>query len=337
MSSYFGDYFLKGFYPAAQQSYGYAERNRMMTEEDERRKREALAFQKQQQGYLSDLIKGTKQSFSYGGMYSPLVEQQVPLTKEEQFGRYTQLSPANQNAYEWWNRQNAPKQKRTVTIGNQIFEESPEYENVPIGEPKYTKPTEPKETEEFVDADTVKGLENFKGYKVSVTKRGDEVVRYGQPFKRTVEKQDGNGNLYETLNKDYLKELKQRADRFLTSVDMKSAADKTKGGIPYSDPLTGMKYTITSETAGGMVESGKNQLQSFLDNNGSEQNKSYFKNIQLESWDAVTKEGRGDHGVTTWKYVEEDYINGDISDADFLESKYRFIAKWGYDPTTRLR
>lgn len=330
----FGSYFLRNFSPNFANTFNTSYRHGLDQQEEERKRQELLKQQQKQQGVLSQLIGGNKIDASYRGMYSPLDVTQTPLNSNEKFWLYSQLNPTNQNAYEYWQKQNEPQKKDYYQFDNKLYEKSPDG-SIDINKPIATK-QDNVAIEQFVPAETVKGLEGFKGYKVKVTKKGDQ-IQYGQPFKRTREGTDENGNVYQTLDKNFQNELKQRTDRFLTALDIKSAADQTTSGIPYTDPLTGMKYTINSQTADEMVQSGKNQLQNFLDTNGSASNDKYFNDIIQEADNNVKSQGKGDLGVTSWKYIEEDYKKGDISEADFLEARYRFIAKWGYDPTTRLR
>lgn len=322
--------FSEAFNPYIQNTANLLSRHFMQSGEDERAKAEQLKYQQEQAGILNQLVAGGKR-----GKIDSLSMGTIPFSPQEQTGLISQADDNTLQRYKLISEMNKPK---TQKVDYEEWDGNKYLKN-PDGSVDFTKPvTQKEEKPDFVETDYV----GNKQIRREFFKQEDGTVKSvdiptGFLKDTRTSKQDANGNLYETLHKDYQKELKQRADRFLTARDMKFAADQTKDGIPYSDPLTGMKYTITSKTANGMVESGKNQLQNYLDNNGGEQNKSYFKNVQLESWDAVQKEGEGDHGVTTWKYIEEDYINGTITDADFLEARYRFIAKWGYDPTTRMR
>lgn len=332
----FGDFFLRGASSTFPQTFGRTFQFGLDQQEEQRKRNELLKAQQEQQGIMSQIIGGQKVTgASYRGQYAPLDVQTAPMTAEDKFNLYSRLSPTNQNAIEYYNKLTAPKQQKTVKIGDSIYKESPEYENVPVGEPIYTETKEIKP--DFVEEEYGNNNEKIRYEFYKNDKGGYDKKEFPLGIYKRETKKDENGNNYETLSKDYLKELNQRTDKFFTAQDIKKAADLTRGGVPYVDPLTGVKYTIDSQTASGMVESGKTQLQNYLDMNGSVKNKKYWEDVNNESWNEIKKEGRGDHALTTWKYIEEDYGKGKITEADVLEAKYRFIAKWGFDPTRKFQ
>lgn len=330
----FGTYFLKNFSPNFANTFNTSYRYGLSQQEEERQRREQLKAQQEQQGILSQLMTGTKPTLSYAGKYAPLLQQDVPLNDNQKFGLYSKLTPQNQNAYEYWQKQNEPKKVEYEEWNGNKYLKNPD------GSVDFTKPVTKKEIKpDFVETNYVGNRQVRREFYKQDDGTVESVDIPTGFFKETrVEKTDAQGKLYQDLGTDYKKELNQRVDRFLTAQDILAATEKSyKGqGIPYIDPLTGIKYTIDKNTAQGMVESGRNQLQNYLNKQGSAKNENYWKQVNIESWDAIQKEGKGDHGVTTWKSIEEDYANGVIEQADFLEARYRFIAKWGYDPVTKI-
>lgn len=200
MSKDFGTQFLRGFFPASQQSYAYAERNRMMREEEERKKNEQLKAQQEQQGILSQLMTGTKPTLNYAGKYAPLLQQDVPINDNQKFGLYSKLTPQNQNAYEYWQKQNAPdynapilqKDNKTIVRWNN---KTGQLEDT--GQPNPFYEEQLLEGSEFVPATSIKGLEKWKGYTVERkvwTDKDGNIVKYGgvgNPIKPTYKEHKG--------------------------------------------------------------------------------------------------------------------------------------------------
>jgi len=331
----FGDFFLRGANSTFPQTFGRTFQLGLDQQEEQRKRNELLKAQQEQQGIMSVIINGRLSNAGDRGMYGISQPTFTPLSPEEKSLAFSKLSSQNQDAIKYYDKLTAPKQKKTVKIGDSIYQESPEYENVPVGEPIYTETKKIKP--DFVEEEYGSNNEKIRYEFYKNDKGGYDKKEFPLGIYKRETKKDENGNNYETLSKDYLKELNQRTDKFFTAQDIKKATDLTRGGVPYVDPLTGVKYTIDSQTAESMVESGKTQLQNYLDMNGSVKNKKYWEDVNNESWNEIKKEGRGDHALTTWKYIEEDYGKGKITEADVLEAKYRFIAKWGFDPTRKFQ
>lgn len=332
MANDFGSNFLRGFQPNFANNFDTSFRYGLNQKEQERQRKEQEKAQQEQMGILNQLVSGKLQSGSYRGKFAPL---DMSLNQQDQTNLVGRASDDTLQRYKILSEMNTPKMQKVD------YEEwdGNKYLKNPDGSVDFTKPvTQKEEKPDFVETDYVGNKQvrrEFYKQEDGSVKTVDIPTGFLKDTRTT--RSDENGKEYQDLSKDYVKELDQRVDRFITARDMKFAADQTKDGIPYSDPLTGMKYTITSETANGMVESGKNQLQNYLNTQGNASNKQYWKERNIEAWDAIQKEGKGDHGVTTWKYIEEDRTKGEISQADFLEARYRFIAKWGYDPYQKLR
>ena len=335
--------FAEAFAPGIRGAANILSQSILDNAENERKKNEALKAQQEQQNILAQITRGSINAPKLvDGKFIP---QGVSYPNQNDLTLQSQLSGQNYGIFQDWQKQNAPEEdeyyapdfnKSSPTI-RQWNKDKRRFEDTGQPNPYYE---EPKIKPDFIET-------NYNGNKQirrEFYKQSDGTVKTVDIptgfFKETrTTKTEENGKLYEDLDKGYTKELDQRVDKFITSMDILKATQNStdERGIPYVDPLTGIQYKISKDIARVMVQSGRDQLQNYLDTQGSAQNEKYWKDANREAWDAVQKEGKGDHGVTTWKYIEEDRHNGEISQADFLEARYRFISKWGYDPYQKLR
>ena len=156
MAQNFGSNFLRGFQPNFANMFGTSYRMAGVQDERERQRQEALKAQQEQQGIMQQFMRGTQSQIvppKMNAQGTGFENQSQDLTPEQKFGLYSKMTPANQNAVEYWLKQNAPKQQKTVTVGNDVFLESSQYENVPTGDKLYSKPEEIKP--DFIETDYV--------------------------------------------------------------------------------------------------------------------------------------------------------------------------------------
>ena len=153
--------------------------------------------EEKQQGILQQLIYGNKVP-TFKNTPTPFINagqsfgnQQVPLSPQEQFSAYSQLNPANQNAYEYWQKQNAPKEVKPHTninySGENILGFNPNTDKIEsLGKNPNYEPDIPKSAfiKDEVIGDKIRAL---KGYEDPNADTKDPNVRVvnGKKYKIT--------------------------------------------------------------------------------------------------------------------------------------------------------
>jgi len=235
-------YFLGGFQQTFPNTFNTSYRHGLDQQEEERKRQELLKQQQKQQGVLSQLIGGNKIDASYRGMYSPLDVTQTPLNSNEKFWLYSQLDPANQNAYEYWQKENAPKEKKpysNINYGETIQAFDPNTNSiVNLGENKNFK--EKQQSIWVGDEKLGDKIRTLKGYEDPNADTKDPNVRTinGKKYRITdytvhdiYEKKSGDGQDYYDVSpetkkmfNDYYKQ--QQSLRAITNANFGNAPSK---------------------------------------------------------------------------------------------------------------
>lgn len=237
----FGSYFLKGFQPTFTENFNTSFKYGLNQQEEEKKRQELLKQQQDQQSILNQLIGGQKTNASYRGMYSPLQVETTPLTNEEKFGLYSQLNPTNQNAYEYWQKQNRVEKKpyTNINYGEQIQAFDPNTNTiVNLGENKNFK--EKQQSVWVGDEKLGDKIRALKGYEDPNADTKDPNVRVinGKKYRITdyvthdiYEKKSNDGQNYYDISKetkkafnDYYK--RQQELRAITNAGFGNAASK---------------------------------------------------------------------------------------------------------------
>lgn len=325
----FGTYFLKNFSPNFSNTFNTSYRYGLSKQEEERKKREELKAQQEQQGLLSQLMTGTKPTLNYAGKYAPLLQQDVPLTSQDKYGLVSRASDDTLQRYKFLQ----PTPQETVKVGSSLYLENPKIKGMPMGDPIFTE-KQPTTKEDFVKAEEIKGLEGFKDYLVNRTVTtnpdGTETVKYGQPF--TWKKQNINintGDLSTDLSKETTKILNgYKKDQ----QDLRAKLEAVKNGeTVYEMTPWGFKTVVSAEDLRTRLNSTEKQYREFLKNNVSIETQKDWNDLQGTF---VQKDPQSQPSI--WKTILENYKSGNKDEAWFKEQIHIFTATYGYDPLSRF-
>jgi len=187
--------------------------------------------------------------------------------------------------------------------------------------------------EEFINADELPNLKKWEGYVVKKTTKsvggGEVEISYGQPFKRVVEKRDGEDKKYTDLHGDIFKEYDKRKKAYLDALAIKGSMEQ--GGNPvYVDPALGYRpYTESIVTK--MTNSAKLELGEYVDNNFSETASTYI----AREWDNIASENVEDVPEDIWNKTYDDLLNKRIEPSTWKELYYKYISEFGFDPLVK--
>ena len=115
----FGSEFLKGYRPSFDNAFNTSFRYGLDQQEEERKRKEMLKAEQEQQGILSQLIAGQSSQIvppKMNAQGTGFDVQPQDMSLQEQFGMYSKLTPQHQNAYEYWRELNAPKEIKKAEI-----------------------------------------------------------------------------------------------------------------------------------------------------------------------------------------------------------------------------
>ena len=327
----FGSNFLRGFQPTFARSFDTSFKYGIDQQEEERKRKEMLKAEQEQQGIMSQITRGSiNPPKLVNGKFEP---QGVSYPNAGDFNLRAGLTADNRNLMEYWDKLNAPKEQelqKTVTIGNDVYLQSPLYDNVPVGEKLYTKPEE-KVDFEYKKANEFSGLEDYPSdYKVAVTKKNGVVTAQSHPFSYTQQKIDVNINQPYTQLSDY---SRNNLDDYVKEID---GYNKILSQKP--DPVTGKykiydKYgiptaVVSEEAILKAKQNITNAAQSFLDNNGGQ---------AIDDYRGI-KTILGKNPKSLWKSIYEAYIKDlkdEKDDAWFQTAKYQFQVDFGFDPVSK--
>lgn len=340
----FGSNFLRGFQPNFANMFNDSYRNAFIQDERERQRKEEEKAKAEQLGILNQLYKGTKDVPAFQNNRVPLMNagqsfgnQEVPLTKEEQFNLRARLSPSS--ALSFLDNQNKPQQQETVRVGNKYYKESSIFKGLPEGDPIWEEP-QPKVTEDFVDASTVPGLEPYKDHRINrVTTEnpdGTKTVKYtGSPF--TWKKQNININTGEGYN-DLSKESTAILNKYAKTIqDLQDSYEAIKKGG------TVMKYDALGMPDGAWdlegikaeLETQTNKYKAFIDRNMDVGTK--------EDWDSMISQVdlRDPKSLSSiWNTVHTTYtksLDDEYDAAWYKEMQHKFISEFHIDPVQKFR
>lgn len=329
----FGSQFLRGFQPTFAQNFNTSLRYGLDQQEEERKKREELKAQQEQQGILSQLMTGTKPTLNYAGKYAPLLQQDVPLDNNQKFLLYSKLTPQNQNAYEYWQKQNEPQKKELYQFDGNLYERNNDGSLGNIIKSKEVKPEAPKSIflKDEVIGDKIRAL---KGYE-------DPNADTKDPNVRTI-----NGKKYRVtdyvMHDIYEKKTGGNGDYF----DFSDSTKKALGD--YYKKQQELK-AITNAGFGNRTKNGKEDEPTFKDEL-IKHNKVYLeavRNVMKDSaknWYNELYNAGGDN-IDPRDYLsnlKESFINGELGInpdkpdnydvADFNSLLEQFKAIYGFDP-----
>ena len=342
MAQNFGSNFLKSFQPTFARSFNTSYRYGLDQQEEERKRKEELKAQKEQQGILSQLMRGTK-NIPIGKRVS-----QVPLTKEEQFLDYSKLSPQNQNAYEWWKKQNAPKQdeyyapnlsKDLPTIGRWNKTKGT-WEDT--GQPNPLYKEDIPSTFEVVPANSIKGYENYpKDYTVQLTKKGDEIISQSPPRSpRQISVNINTGEEYNKLETNTKKFLDNKVEELNNLRALLTHAPNENGDYRIYDKLgqwTGIN--LKPEQVQKAINDKNAVLGNFISGNFGQAIIDY-KRLKIQAETDPKIQGKPmSQKASLWNSVYKEYIKDlkDDKDDAWLEAqKYAFINDYGFNPVEKF-
>ena len=326
----FGEAFAPGIKGAADQLSDYFVKNA----EDKRKKAEEEKAQREQASILSQLIGG-----GYPNKVQPSQQigaqlpQQEGLSPQHQGRLLSRLTTDNYNKYQDWQKQNTPKQQETVKVGNNLYLENPNIKNMPYGDPIFTEP-QTKVTEDFIDAGSIDGLEQFKDYKVNriVTENpdGTKTVKYGQPF--TWKKQNININ-----NGDGSTDLSKETTAILNKYQkdqqdlMAKLEAVKKGESVYETTPWGFKTVVSAQDLTTKLSSLNTQYQQFLKNNVDVETLSDWNNLK-----GTFVQNNPQSEPTIWNTILQNYKNGNKDEAWFKEQIHLFTSEYGYNPLSKF-
>lgn len=322
--------FSEAFNPYIQNTANLLSRHFMQSGEDERAKAEQLKYQQEQAGILNQLVAGGKR-----GKIDSLSMGTIPFSQQEQTGLISQADDNTLQRYKILSEMDKPKdiQQGTVKVGNKFYKESSQYKNLPEGNVLWEEPTA-KITEDFVDAGSIEGLEQFKDYKVNriVTENpdGTKTVKYGQPF--TWKKQNINintGQMDDDLSKETTKILNDYQSDQQDIMDKLDAVNR--GETVYDVTPFGFKTVVSKKDLETRLSSVNAQYSAFIKRNaGLDTIKDYNDiNSQLDPTDPQAQPKK-------WKTILDYYKSGKRSESWFKEQLHLFSADYGYNPISKF-
>lgn len=329
----FGTYFLKNFSPNFANTFNTSYRYGLSQQEEERKRREELKAQQEQQSILSQLMTGTKPTLNYAGKYAPLLQQDVPLTNNQKFEIYSKLTPQNQNAYEYWQKQNEPQKKDLYQFDGDLYERNNDGSLGNIIKSKEVKPEEPKPIflKDEVIGDKIRAL---KGYEDPNADTKDPNVRTinGKKYRVTdyvmhdiYEKKTDNNGEYFDFSKDTKKALGDyyKRQQELKAITNAGFGNRTKNGKEdeptFRDELDKHNKVYLEAVRNVMRDSAKNWYNELYNAGGS--------NIDPRDYLSNLKDSfiNGQLGMNPDKPD-----NYDIADFNSLLEQFKAI--YGFDP-----
>lgn len=196
----FGTYFLKNFSPNFTNTFNTSYRYGLSKQEEERKKREELKAQQEQQGILSQLSSGMNsqivppkmnaQGTGFDVQPQGLNQQQltnlIGSASDDTLQRYKLLRELNAPKEKKYSPPILKKDKPTIWQWNETDKKLED-----TGQPNPFYEEQLLEGSEFVPATSIKGLEKWKGYTVERkvwTDKDGNIVKYGgvgNPIKPT--------------------------------------------------------------------------------------------------------------------------------------------------------
>lgn len=327
----FGSNFLRTFNPNFANMFDVGFKTDQIKRERERVRQEELKAQQEQAGILDQLVNGKLQNGSYRGKFAPL---DMSLNQQDQTNLVGRASDDTLQRYKIISEMRKPqesKQQKTVKVGSNLYLENPLIQGMPMGSPIYTE-EKAKVVEDFIPADTVPGLENYKRHTINrtITKNpdGTETIKYGQPFSwispsiniNTGESSSKLGDKTLNLLEGYNKDIQSLASN-LEIVK--------KGGKV-------MRYDIWGQEVGEWDQKGledalstaKGQLKSTIVRNGGQGVSDYERYKPQVS-----------NPAALWDTVYENYKRDMTDEKDaawFMEARFNFIADYGFDPIQKF-
>lgn len=162
--------FSEAFAPGIRNASNILSQGILNNAEEKRKKKEEEKAQQEQQGILQQLMYG-KTVPQFQNNPAPLMNagqsftnQQVPLSPQEQFLNYTKLNPVNQNAFEYWNKVNAPQKQDLYQFDGNLYNRNPDGSLGNVVKQKEIKQEAPKSIfiKDEVLGDKIRALKGFE-------------------------------------------------------------------------------------------------------------------------------------------------------------------------------
>ena len=336
----FGSNFLRGFQPTFARSFDTSFKYGIDQQEEERKRKEMLKAEQEQQGILSQLIAGQSSQIvppKMNAQGTGFDVQPQDMSLQEQFGMYSKLTPQHQNAYEYWRELNAPKEDEyyAPNLGKlptiQRYNKTKgRLEDTGQKDPFFT-PEEP-EAYEYIPANKIEGLEDYpKDYKMEIKKEGDKEVSRRGPFSPTQQKIDININQAYTQLSDY---SRNTLDSYVKEIDnynkiLSTTPDPVTKNYTIYNPKTGqMDAVISEERLSKAKRNAIEGMKSFTDNNLGRGVSDYNELYKIYSKSPKS----------FWTTMHNAYAkdsNDEKDDAWLQTVKYKFYMDFGYDPVGR--
>lgn len=307
----------------------------------ERQEFEKEKSRREQASVLSQLLGGgysnKVQPSQQIGTYAP---QEEGFSPQRQGSLISRLTPENYDRYKELTKKPEKKQQKTVTIDGNVYLESPEYENVPTGDPLFSAPKKQEEPKKVWIKDERFGdkMKKLMGYENPEADVNDPQTRVVNDKKYTItdyavndiwEKktnQDGKDRftLKDEIKKslgDYYKEQQ----KLLAITNAGFGNNKDKDDIAFRDKLA-THNKVYSEAVKNTMSTTARQWYDGLYNYQDDNKKT--GNPDPEDY---------------WNVLKKDYVDGklgkdpskedDYEDADFQVLTENFKAIYGFDPT----
>ena len=316
---------------------------------------QAAEEEKQQQGRqaVMDLFSGGQNLRSPSGQEIPFIEHLQPnvpgieglkqgftqtqkstykdYTQQEKLEKIGQIFPDPSQYFNAVSKllNQEQKQKKTVKIGDQVFEESLEFENIPIGDALFTEP------EKFQKTQTLRWdlMSKVEGSIIIPKGYYDEDENWVETdFKRipiSTKKKKESGDDYKTPSKDINKEL----EKFYIKQQVLSA--QNKAGVKYTG---GIDYdTEESEEVGNALTKNNKIYTNFVDNLMGEETKKWYRDVYnaeglSEDGGILKVAGENPHPEDYWEKLKEDYANGEIDEYSYIILVEKFKSIYGFNP-----
>ena len=312
------------------------DRNKKQEEEKERQRIETG------QKAVMDLFRGGENINIPQGITPVLpqgINQKVPYTQEQQIEKIGKIFPEPSQYFNAVSKllNQEQKQKKTVKIGGQTFEESPEFENIPIGDALFTEPKKDIRTE-VIKATEIEGQEGFKGYVQKVKREYDtdgnvisqELVN--NPYKVTKEKTTEYGGKYTDASTDVKKELGGYRKK---QQEIKARLDLVRKGVPvFEESWWGGKLPLSEDDLRNQLNQAQGEYQEYIKNT-EPATVVDIRNNYVKDFGEVDP-SNADDLFNYYANIYDDYRNKKIEPVEYIYLVNDFTAKYGFDPQAKF-